>query len=97
MTALPLKILGTGRYLPDRVVSNAEVEALCRLPAGWIERRTGVRERRWATTETATGSLLSECEGVEPELFFRARAGSTGRFASLMESRSFSPHPGTGQ
>jgi hypothetical protein len=26
--------------------------------------------------ETAAGTVLSECEGVEPELFFRARPGS---------------------
>lgn len=38
--------------------------------------------------ETASGGLLSECEGVEPELFFRARAGSPARFAELIESRS---------
>ena len=49
---LPLKIAGLGRYLPERVVPSAEVEALCGLPAGWIERHSGVRERRWATTET---------------------------------------------
>jgi 3-oxoacyl-[acyl-carrier-protein] synthase III len=35
----PLKIVGLGRYLPERVVPSAEVEALCGLPAGWIERR----------------------------------------------------------
>jgi glutathione synthase/RimK-type ligase-like ATP-grasp enzyme len=37
--------------------------------------------------ETTSGELLSECEGVEPELFFRARPGSTARFAELIESR----------
>lgn len=37
--------------------------------------------------ETATGSLLSECEGVEPELFFRARPGSIAQFAELIESQ----------
>ena len=37
--------------------------------------------------ETATGSLLSECEGVEPELFFRARTGSAAQFAGIIESR----------
>ncbi len=35
--------------------------------------------------ETATGCLLSECEGVEPELFFRARPRSAARFAELIE------------
>lgn len=38
--------------------------------------------------ETVTGALLSECEGVEPELFFRARPGSATRFVKLIESRS---------
>ena len=37
--------------------------------------------------ETSTTELLSECEGVEPELFFRARPASTARFAELIESR----------
>ena len=38
--------------------------------------------------ETATAVLLSECEGVEPELFFRARPGSAARFAKLLEHES---------
>jgi len=52
--ALPLKIIGLGRYLPERVVPSREVEVLCGLPAGWIERRSGVRERRWAGGETSS-------------------------------------------
>jgi 3-oxoacyl-[acyl-carrier-protein] synthase-3 len=54
MQCLPLKIAGVGRYLPERVVPSAEVEALCGLPAGWIERRSGVRERRWVSGETSS-------------------------------------------
>jgi 3-oxoacyl-[acyl-carrier-protein] synthase III len=46
---LPLNIAGLGRYLPERVVPSAEVEALCGLPVGWTEHRSGVRERHWAT------------------------------------------------
>lgn len=38
--------------------------------------------------ETAAGGLLSECEGVEPELFFRARPGSEAQFATLVERLS---------
>jgi hypothetical protein len=34
--------------------------------------------------------LLSECEGVEPELFFRARPGSEQRFRQLLEERMMS-------
>jgi hypothetical protein len=37
--------------------------------------------------ETFSGVLLSECEGVEPELFFRARPESVVQFAQLIEKR----------
>lgn len=37
--------------------------------------------------ETATGVLLSECEGVEPELFFRARAESEQVCVAAIERR----------
>ena len=40
--------------------------------------------------ETSSGSLLSECEGVEPELFFRAHPASVTRFARLLEQRTAS-------
>ena len=51
---LPLKIIGLGRYLPLRIVQSSELESMYALPAGWVERRNGVRERRWVTTETAS-------------------------------------------
>lgn len=54
---LPLKIIGVGRYLPQRIVPSSEVEKLCQLPAGWIERNNGVRERRWVD-ETETNSFM---------------------------------------
>lgn len=37
--------------------------------------------------ESATGPMISECEGVEPELFFRACPGSEQRFRELLEER----------
>lgn len=43
---LPVRISGVGSYLPHRVVANAELEASLGLAPGWIEERTGVRERR---------------------------------------------------
>lgn len=50
----PLRIAGLGRYLPSRVVPSSELESLCGLPEGWVERRNGVRERRWASGETSS-------------------------------------------
>lgn len=49
---LPLKITGVGRYLPNRVVPSSEVEQMCGVRPGWIEQRTGVKERRWVNGET---------------------------------------------
>ncbi|MCP4639866.1 MAG: ketoacyl-ACP synthase III [bacterium] len=58
--SLPLKIVGVGRYVPKRVVPCREVEELCGLKEGWIARKTGVLERRWAGEgETAT-SMAAE-------------------------------------
>jgi 3-oxoacyl-[acyl-carrier-protein] synthase III len=51
---LLIKIIGLGRSLPSRIVPSSELEGIYGLPAGWVERRNGVRERRWVTTETAS-------------------------------------------
>jgi len=65
MQPLSLKILGMGRYLPQRIVPSAEVEALCHLPAGWIERRAGVRERHWVNGTTETASYMGAQAALE--------------------------------
>jgi 3-oxoacyl-[acyl-carrier-protein] synthase-3 len=50
--SVPLRIAGLGRYLPEQIVRNPELETLYGLRPGWIEHHNGVRERRRATTET---------------------------------------------
>ncbi|GAB4449342.1 MAG: 3-oxoacyl-[acyl-carrier-protein] synthase III C-terminal domain-containing protein [Chloroflexi bacterium OHK40] len=52
---LPVQIAGLGWYLPERIVTNAELESAYSLEPGWVARTTGVRERRRATHETAAG------------------------------------------
>ena len=51
--ALPARIAGIGSYLPSRIVSNRELETELGLAAGWIEDRTGVRERRRSSGESS--------------------------------------------
>lgn len=51
---MPLKIAGVGHYVPERVVPSTELDARLELREGWIEEKQGVRERRWATDETAS-------------------------------------------
>ncbi|MEK1886797.1 MAG: beta-ketoacyl-ACP synthase III [Phyllobacterium sp.] len=49
-------IAGLGHYAPERRVENTEIESQLGLETGWIERRTGIRARRWA----AEGELLTD-------------------------------------
>lgn len=60
-----LKIAGLGRYLPRRVVPNAEVEATLGLSAGTIARtQAGVVARRWAADDE-TNSFMAAAAALE--------------------------------
>lgn len=50
------RVLGTGSYLPNRVVTNAELEKLVETTDAWIVERTGIRQRHQA----AEGELTSD-------------------------------------
>ena len=52
MNPLAFTLAGMGKYLPENVVSSAALERRLNLPPHWIERRTGVLERRHAQGET---------------------------------------------
>lgn len=54
------KIIGTGSYLPERVVSNREVGASLGLDPGVVSRLTGIEERRWAADSQASSDLAVE-------------------------------------
>ncbi|MFN0248000.1 MAG: 3-oxoacyl-ACP synthase III family protein [Kofleriaceae bacterium] len=62
------KVLGLGSYVPDRVVKNEEIAFLddkhvrqetqqSETSDEWIQRRTGIQERRYVTEGTATSDL----------------------------------------
>jgi 3-oxoacyl-[acyl-carrier-protein] synthase-3 len=52
-------IAGIGRALPQRVVESAEVEERLGLSAGWLERRTGIRRRRFAAAGERVSHLAT--------------------------------------
>ncbi|MFI6340945.1 3-oxoacyl-ACP synthase III family protein [Streptomyces sp. NPDC050535] len=56
---MDVSIIGTGAYVPDRIVSNAEVGAPAGVDDEWIWRKTAIRERRWAAPEQATSDLAT--------------------------------------
>ncbi|CDX35985.1 3-oxoacyl-(acyl-carrier-protein) synthase 3 [Mesorhizobium sp. SOD10] len=53
------RILGLGHQVPGRKVGNAEIENNLGLEPGWIERRTGIRSRFWATDEDTLSGLAA--------------------------------------
>ncbi|OGS18719.1 MAG: 3-oxoacyl-ACP synthase [Elusimicrobia bacterium RIFOXYA2_FULL_50_26] len=55
-----VKILGTGSYLPSRVLTNADLEKMVQTSDEWITTRTGIKERRIADDKTATSDLAVE-------------------------------------
>lgn len=53
-----IRIIGTGSYLPPKVLTNRDLEAMgLDTTDAWITSRTGVRERRIAAPEVATSEL----------------------------------------
>ena len=47
-------ILGTGSFVPQRVVTNEDLSHMVETSDEWIVKRVGVKERRVCTTETVT-------------------------------------------
>ncbi|MHB8761819.1 MAG: beta-ketoacyl-ACP synthase III [Coriobacteriia bacterium] len=53
-------ITGIGAYLPERRLTNIDLEALVETSDEWISTRTGIRERRVAADHETTASLGAE-------------------------------------
>lgn len=86
-------IVGTGSYLPSRVVTNSDVGERAGVSDEWITSKTRIRQRRWAKPEESTSDLA----------FMAARAAidNTGisatdvRLVVLATSTPDSPQPAT--
>ncbi|MEM9281352.1 MAG: beta-ketoacyl-ACP synthase III [Verrucomicrobiota bacterium] len=58
-TLIPVRIAGTGSYLPERVMTNQELEAKVDTSDEWITTRTGIKARRIAAEGEFTSHLAS--------------------------------------
>jgi len=68
------RIIGTGRYLPENIVTNADLEKLVDTSDEWIRSRTGIERRHIALEGQGTTDLCEhaarnalEAAGVKPE------------------------------
>ncbi|AWB44254.1 3-oxoacyl-ACP synthase [Paenibacillus sp. CAA11] len=57
MNLRPVGIIGTGKYVPEKVLTNADLEKIVETSDEWIVSRTGIRERHIAAPEEATSDL----------------------------------------
>jgi 3-oxoacyl-[acyl-carrier-protein] synthase III len=57
VTAIRSVVLGCGSYLPERVVTNAELAARVDTSDEWIVQRTGIRQRHIAAEDEFTSHL----------------------------------------
>lgn len=55
----PVSIAGTGSYVPERVLTNADLERLVETSNEWIVSRTGIEERRIAADGENTSDLAT--------------------------------------
>ena len=67
------RIVGTGSYLPEKVLTNADLEKMVETTDQWIVERTGIRERHIAGDGETTGSMAEqaarqaiEAAGLQP-------------------------------
>jgi len=80
-----VQIVGTGSYVPDKVVTNEDLASLgC--DADWIVQRTGIRERRHCPPDMSTGDM-----SVTAAERAMAAAGVKPRDVDLLIVGTFTP------
>ncbi len=67
-------IIGLGYYVPDRIITNKELESFVDTSDSWIIERTGIKERRISAETEATSDLAEKAAsaalkdaGISPE------------------------------
>lgn len=91
---MSIRIIGTGSYLPERVLTNADLEKMVETSDEWIRTRTGIEERRIAAPNEATSDLAYEAGKKALEM-----AGVKGEDLSVIIVATITPDhvfPSTG-
>ncbi len=59
-TQRTVSIIGTGSYLPERILTNEELSKIVDTTDEWITTRTGIRERRMAAPDENTSDMATK-------------------------------------
>ncbi|NLG60762.1 MAG: ketoacyl-ACP synthase III [Candidatus Cloacimonetes bacterium] len=62
-----VEVVSTGRYLPDRVLTNADLETMVETTDEWIRERTGIRERRIASDDMGAAEMGARAARIAME------------------------------
>jgi 3-oxoacyl-[acyl-carrier-protein] synthase III len=54
------RLVAVGHYQPARVVPNSELETMVETSDEWIQRRVGIRERRWAGPDETVDTMAEQ-------------------------------------
>jgi 3-oxoacyl-[acyl-carrier-protein] synthase-3 len=82
-----VRILGTGSYVPQKVLTNFDLEKMgLDTSDEWIKQRTGVRERRIADPDVSASDLAYEASSKALEM-----AGMTARDIDLIIFATITP------
>lgn len=84
-----ISVLGTGAYVPEREVTNAEIEMLTGATPEWVERKTGILTRRYAAAEQATSDLATSAA----QLALESANTPADRIDFLIVATSTGDHP----
>jgi hypothetical protein len=83
---LGIRILGTGSYVPELVVSNRDLQESHGFDPDWIVNRTGIHERRFALPHQATSDLC-----IQAALRCLRSAGREPADVDLLVVATFTP------
>ncbi|MFC9707935.1 ketoacyl-ACP synthase III [Paenibacillus sp. JNUCC31] len=82
----PVGVIGTGKYVPEKILTNSDLEKMVDTNDEWIVSRTGIKERHIAAPEQATSDLAYEAAIKALE-----SAGMTGSDLDLIIVATITP------
>ncbi|KOY13624.1 beta-ketoacyl-ACP synthase III [Paenibacillus xylanivorans] len=82
----PVGVIGTGKYVPEKILTNSDLEKMVDTNDEWIVSRTGIKERHIAAPDQATSDLAYEAAIKALE-----SAGMTGSDLDLIIVATITP------
>ena len=98
-----IRIVGTGSYVPEKILTNDDLEIALETSDEWIVQRTGIKERRIANPDQATlvlavrhdrGGRALHILGIQPHIQKQLPSHLVVHRSIRMETESLNTHVG---